>query len=313
MPRMKAFTTDTKIRTTVFRSGMILLAVFAGMNLVISCNNKENGADAYGNFEADELLIAAEAQGRILSFSAKEGDFLNPDAALVEIDSLSLILKRDQLLAGIKANAARVKGIRAQIEVLQIQLSNLEREFDRVSRLLDDGAASRKQYDDLEGQVKQLRAQLKAQEAQQEPLYAEKQSLEAQVAQINEQISKTRVYVPKALNLLVKYKEEGELCIPGQALCKVADLDRLFLRAYISGKQLADIKIGQEVQVMVDSGDSLKTFPGKVNWISAQAEFTPKIIQTKEERVNLVYALRVEVKNDGSLKIGMPGEMKLSR
>jgi len=276
-----------------------------------SCKSGDGEADAYGNFEADEIIISAEVQGRILNFPPSEGDLITPDLPLAEIDSTALVLKKGQLYAGLNANSARIKGLEAQVEVLRIQLENMEREYERISRLLNDGAATKKQYDDLEGQIRQLKAQIVAQEAQKEPLLAEKQSFLSQIDQLNDQIRRTRVLSPISATILAKYKEAGEITVPGQALCKVADLGHLFLRAYISGKQLTAVKLGQNVSVKVDSGDTLISFPGRITWISSQAEFTPKIIQTREERVDLVYAVKIEVANDGSLKIGMPGEMKI--
>lgn len=300
---------SVKIKKTLFHGLWIALLAM----LVAACNGSESESDAYGNFESDELIISPEVQGRILQFNAGEGDLLSGKIPLAIIDSTSQVLKREQLETGLTAIAARMKSIDAQIDVLKIQQDNLEREFERVSRLLDDGAATRKQFDDMQGQIRQLKAQIAAQEVQKEAVKAEKLSLQAQISQVNDLISRSRVYAPEGMTLLTRYREAGEIAVPGQALCKVADLRHLYLRAYLSGSQLAAARIGDEVTVLYDGQDSLIAVKGIITWISAEAEFTPKTIQTREERVDLVYAVKVRVENDGAIKIGMPGELKLRK
>jgi len=289
-----------------FSYTLVLVLLFQG------CGKTESRSDAYGNFESDEIIIAPEVQGRIVSFDRNEGDLLSADALIAELDSSALVLKKEQLQAGLVSVTARLNALQAQTDVLKVQMNNAEREFARIGRLLQDGAVSRKQFDDMEGQIQQLKAQIRAQEVQKETILAERLNLQVQIRQLDDQLNRTKIRAPGKVTMLAKYKEKGEIAVPGQALCKVADLDELYLRAYISGRQLPSVKLGATVTVLYDSNDSLLTLPGTVTWISSQAEFTPKTIQTREERVDLVYAVRVRVKNDGSLKIGMPGEFKLN-
>jgi HlyD family secretion protein len=189
-------------------------------------------------------------------------------------------------------------------------MENLQRELERVKKLREDGAATEKQQDDLEGNIALVQAQINVQETQRATIAAERKSLQVQSEQLNEQISRMIVTNPSPGVVLQKYKQEGEIVAPGQILYKIAPLDRLILRAYISGSQLSQAKIGKEVTVRFDGSGGIEALPGTVTWIASEAEFTPRIIQTREERVNLVYAMKVEVKNDGRLKIGMPGEVK---
>ena len=189
------------------------------------------------------------------------------------------------------------------------QLRNLQREKQRIDKLVEGGAATSKQQDDLEGQIELLKAQITATESQKASVYAERNTLHVQVQQVEDQIKRSSVRNPVDGIILTKYKEEGEIAAPGQALYKVANMDELILRAYISGNQLSEIVIGEIVKIRFDVPDGVDETTGKVSWVSERAEFTPKIIQTKEERVNLVYAIKVVVPNDGRLKIGMPGEL----
>ena len=192
-----------------------------------------------------------------------------------------------------------------------MQMENLEREYNRLLNLLEDGAATSKQKDDMDGNIKVLKAQIAALETQKATISAERNTLKIQIAQVNDQIKRSQVKNPISGVVLQKYKEQGEIVGAGQNLYKIADLDKLILRVYVSGDQLSTVKIGEEVTVRIDGTEGIEELPGLVTWVSSQAEFTPKIIQTKEERINLVYAVKVVVENDGMLKIGMPGEIKL--
>ncbi|MCK4745972.1 MAG: HlyD family efflux transporter periplasmic adaptor subunit, partial [Bacteroidales bacterium] len=196
-----------------------------------------------------------------------------------------------------------------QVRASHVQLDNMEREKERIDRLYEGGAATSKQQDDMSGQIALLEAQMLAVESQKASVYAERNTLDVQVEQVDDQILKSSVRSPMDGIMLTKYKEEGEIAAPGQPLFKMANLDELMLRAYVSGNQLSEVTTGKTVTVRFDMPGGTGETPGVISWISPRAEFTPKIIQTKEERVSLVYAIKVSVSNDGSLKIGMPGEV----
>ena len=276
---------------------------------LLACNQKEELADAYGNFEANEIMVSAESGGKILSFLPEEGEMLNRDEVSVLLDTVQLNLKKEGLESGFASLGSRILTLDAQLHASRVQLDNLVREQDRLLKLVEGGAATTKQLDDINGQVGLLEAQMAATASQKESVYAEKETLEVQISQVEDQLERCRVMNPIDGVLLTKYREQGELVAPGQPLFKMARLDQLILRAYVSGDQLASVNLGQELTVRYDRDGGLVEVPGKVSWISSSAEFTPKIIQTREERVSLVYAIKVVVPNDGSLKIGMPGEL----
>lgn len=275
----------------------------------LSCNNNENQADAYGNFEAIEVMVSAEASGRILDFTPMEGEALLKDHVIVVVDSTQLHLKKKQLQSGMASLRSKVNTLEAQVRASGVQLDNLTREKKRIDKLYEGGAATSKQQDDIQGQIALLEAQIAALESQKASLHAERNTLDVQIQMVEDQIWKCAVRNPIDGIMLTKYKEEGEMVAPGQALYKIANLDELILRAYISGDQLSELATDEEVTVRFDVPDGMEELTGVVRWISPRAEFTPKVIQTKEERVNLVYAIKVAVANDGSLKIGMPGEV----
>lgn len=279
------------------------------LSLLLACNTQEDRADAYGNFEAIEIMVSAESQGRILSFESLEGAALKNGLVVAVIDTVQLHLKKLQLQSGEATLRARISTLDAQVQTNQVQLSNLEREKKRIDKLLEGGAATSKQQDDMNGQIELLKAQMLALESQKSSVYAERRTLEVQIRQVEDQIYRSMVRNPRDGILLSKYKEEGEIAVPGQALYKLANMDELILRAYISGNQLSEIETGKSVSIRFDVPGGMEETSGVVSWISPSAEFTPKIIQTKEERVNLVYAIKVAVPNNGKLKIGMPGEV----
>ena len=285
----------------------ILLLVPA---LLAGCSARNNLSDAYGNFETREYLVSAEGQGKIMQFDVEEGSVLSGGQAVGYIDTIALHLQRQQLEARIGAVAAQRTGIRAQIGVQESQKKTLLVEKKRLEKLLEDGAATGKQMDDLNGQIETLEKQIVSTRSRFETIKAEITALEAQVRISEDQLERNFIVNPVDGTVLEKYAEAYEMAIPGKALYKIADLSTMILRVYISGDQLAAVKIGQEVGVIIDDPESgNKPLPGRVTWISGKSEFTPKIIQTREERVNLVYAVKVEVPNDGRLKIGMPGEV----
>lgn len=278
--------------------------------MLSACNNEKDMSDAYGNFESIPVMVAGQGQGQLVSFSVEEGQQLKQQQAVGVIDTMQIHLQREQLQASMLALHTRLETVHAQTRSQKVQMENLKRELERVKKLREDGAATEKQQDDLEGNIALVQAQINVQETQRATIAAERKSLQVQSEQLDEQISRMIVTNPSPGVVLQKYKQEGEIVAPGQILYKIAPLDRLILRAYISGSQLSEAKIGQQVTVRFDGSEGIDEIPGTVTWIASEAEFTPRIIQTRDERVNLVYAMKVEVKNDGRLKIGMPGEVK---
>lgn len=298
-------------------------------SFLAACQTSAPKADAYGNFEADERIISAEANGKILALSVEEGQELAAGQWVGAIDSVQIALKIEQLQASIKAVIAKSPAIGAQLAVfekqiaaVQQQLATLDREKRRVENLLKSDAATPKQLDDIHAQIEAAQRQLdligqqkSASDAslgvQKGGLLAEVLPLQKQLAQLDDQLAKCRIINPVKGTLLVKYAEPGEVTAFGKPLYKIADLSTLTLRAYVAGDQLTQIKTGQDLKVLVDAGNgNQQEFSGKVRWISPKAEFTPKVVQTREERVNLVYAVKIDVPNpDGLLKIGMPAEV----
>ena len=276
---------------------------------IAACNQQDDSADAYGNFEAVEVIVSAESSGRIISFLPGEGELLEKDQVSVRMDTTQLFLTKLGLESGFSTLVSRIRTLDAQLHASRVQQDNLEREQIRVENLVKGGAATSKQQDDINGKVSLLEAQIAATASQKDAVYAEQRTLEIQISQVEDQIARCAVRNPIDGMLLTKYKEQGEMAVPGQALFKMARMDELILRAYLSGEQLSSVKLGAELSVRYDIAGALGETTGVVSWISPRAEFTPKIIQTREERVNMVYAIKVVVSNDGSLKIGMPGEV----
>jgi len=291
----------------IMKNKLIILLLPA---LLAACNGNENSSDAYGNFEAKDVIISAEAQGKIIQFNLEEGQSLKAGQKLGFIDTVPLSIQREQLLAQKQAVASKKANVNAQIEVQEQQKKVLETEKDRIEQLYNDNAATKQQYDDITGKYDVVEKQIAATKTQISSIVREMNVIDKQVKLMNEQISRATITNPIDGTVLEKYLEENEIAIIGKALYKIALLDDIDLRVYVSGSQLPNIKIGQDVKVLIDKdSETNQEYVGKVFWISDQAEFTPKIIQTKEERVNMVYAVKVRVKNDGKLKIGMPGEV----
>jgi HlyD family secretion protein len=282
---------------------------------MLSCGNGGDSFDATGSFEADEVIVSGEATGRILSFDVIEGRQVTAHTPLGAIDSVQLYLSRLQLqqqAASVKSNRPDVK---TQIATLQEQIARQKAEQERVLKLLQAGAATRKQADDLAAAIAVLERQLNAQRAtlrnSVESVDAQSAALEIQIAQLDDRLKKCVITSPVDGVILARYTAAGELCTTGKPLFRVADMKRLYLRAYLTSAQLADLTLGQPVRVFADfGGDRRREYGGTVSWISDKSEFTPKGIQTRDERANLVYAVRVLVENDGYIKIGMYGEMK---
>lgn len=279
--------------------------------LVLSCSKSENGADAYGNFEATEIIVSSEGNGQILAFDVKLGQELDPGAQVGLIDTSQLHFNRVQLQAKKASLIAKLKSIESQLTVLNAEMKTVDVDKNRIEKLVKDGAATRAQLDNIKGKKDVLQAKIESVKVEKQTVYAEAEAIEAQISQVEDKITKCKIINPVQGTVLEKYVENGEVTAIGKPLYKIADLDVMELRAYISGAQLSDVKLGQTVAVYVDKNkEEMLEMEGKIAWISRQAEFTPKIIQTKDMRVDLVYALKVNVKNDGSIKIGMPGEVK---
>jgi HlyD family secretion protein len=282
--------------------GFSLIALF-------SCGSDNGKADGYGNFEATEITISAENNGKLMQFDIKEGDKLEKDQFIGFIDTIPLALKREQLEVSKSVITSKSKGVLSQINVLNAKLKTANTNKTRTENLIKGNAGTQKQLDDVQGQIDVIKNQIRSVEIQNAPVVNELKSIDVQLKQIDDQIQKSKIINPVNGTVLTKYAEPGEITSFGKPLYKIADLSTMQLRVYVSETQLANIKIGQEVTVKIDDADTMKSYKGTISWIASEAEFTPKIIQTKEERVALVYAVKVDVQNDGSLKIGMPAEM----
>jgi len=274
-----------------------------------SCNAKNETADGYGNFEATEVVISTESNGKLMQFTINEGDKLTKNTLLGFIDTISFSLRKDQLLVSKQVIASKSRGILSQIAVLKSKLKTANTTKKRIENLIKDNAGTQKQLDDINGAIDVIKHQIRSVEIQNAPVVNELKSIDIQIKQVENLLQKCKIINPINGTVLVKYAEENEITAFGKPLYKIADLSTMQLRVYISETQLASLEIGQEVTVKIDAKDGMKNYKGSITWIASEAEFTPKIIQTKEERVALVYAIKINVKNDGSLKIGMPAEM----
>ena len=310
----------------IFVTGMVAASVlFAG------CNGNGNEFDASGTFEADETIVSSELPGKILLFNVEEGMHLVKDSIVGAVDATSIDLQQEQVEASINAlnqktssPAEQVRLLQDQLSVQQTKLDNLLHERARIENLVKADAATSKQLDDMNYQVdavkkemavtqQQINVQRNNIATQNRSILSEADPMRKRIAQLKDQASRANIVNPVNGTVISKYAEAGEITSAGKALYKIADLSELNLRAYVTGVQLPTIKLGQQVKVLIDQGEKkYKEYPGTISWISDKAEFTPKTIQTKEERANLVYAIKVKVKNDGFLKIGMYGEVKLN-
>lgn len=287
----------------------------ASLMVLTACENGKD-YDASGTFEATEVVVSSEANGKIMQFNAEEGQFLKANEEVGCIDTLQLYLKKMQLLTGGKALANKSTDINKQIAATKEQISKAEYEKRRSENLLKENAATQKQIDDIHSQItvlkKQLEAQISTLQRGNASITEESSAYEIQVAQLDDQLRKCHITCPINGTVLTKYTEAGELATQGKPLFKVADVRNMFLRAYITANQLTKMKLGDKVKVFSDLGDDdRREYEGVITWISDKSEFTPKTIQTRDERANLVYAVKIAVKNDGYLKIGMYGEMKM--
>ena len=285
---------------------ILLLVVFS------SCDKNNEKADAYGNFEATEITVSSETNGKIVQFNLNEGDVIPIGKLVAQIDTIALQLKKEQLEVSKSVIYTKSKGVLSQISVLNAQKETAKINKKRAENLLADRVGSQKQLDDIKGQITVINRQVKSIEVQNSGVVNEAKKLDAQIKEIDNQITKSKIVNPIDGTVLVKYAEANEITSFGRALYKIADMSQMQFKGYISGPQMANLTVGQDVVIKIDTVDGMKNYQGKVSWVASEAEFTPKIIQTKEERVNLVYAIKVVVNNDGSLKIGMPAEMWLN-
>jgi HlyD family secretion protein len=290
-----------------------LIILIAGCLAMVSCSNDKDQPDAYGTFEADEITVSSLANGRLLRFAVEEGMMLDSGQVVGFVDTTDLYLKKMQAIDQRSATSSKLGDLSAQVAVQEQNRENLLVEQRRVANMLKDGAATQKQMDDINSGLKVIDAQIAAIRTQAAGVNASVNGISQQIAQLEESIRNSYIVNPVKGTVLTKFAERDEVTSFGKPLYKIADITTMTLRVYISGTQLPHIKLGQKVQVRFDRDEKTNsTLEGTVSWISQSAEFTPKTIQTKEERVNLVYAVKVKAANDGSLKIGMPGEIKLT-
>lgn len=291
------------------------IAYIAILMLTASCG-KQTTFDAQGTFEATEIVVSSEATGKILHFEAEEGTLVEAGQQVGAMDSLQLHLQRKQLIAQQSALLNSRPDIKKQMSSLREQIAKQKSELQRVENMLRDGAATQKQHDDINAHIRVLEGQLEATLStlgkNTASINDNSASLEAQIAALDDRIAKCHIIAPTNGTVLVKYAEAGELATVGKPLMKIANLEKIYLRAYFTSDQLANIRLGDTVKVIADfGGDEQHEYKGRIAWISSESEFTPKNIQTKDSRANLVYAVKIAVKNDGRLKIGLAGEVRL--
>ena len=292
---------------------------FAAIGMMVSlvaCKGGSGDYDASGVFETTEVTVSARGTGEIMRFDIEEGHQVEAGQAVGYIDTIQLHLKKEELLGSLMATDSRRYNVSRQIASLRQEIATQKRERLRYENLVREKAANQKQLDDINSGLavleKRLAAQVETLENSNRSVSGEVLMLEARIAQIEDQIAKCVITSPVRGTVLSKYAEQGELAAQGRSLFKVGDLSDMYLRVYITAPQLTTLKVGQQVKVYADEGeDGRREYMGTVSWISDKAEFTPKTIQTRDERANLVYAVKVAVKNDGYIKKGMYGEMKL--
>lgn len=285
--------------------------------LFASCNNGDKGFDAAGAFESVETIVSTESTGTIMQFNIQEGQTLQPGQFIGYVDSTQLYYKKQQLQAEVASLGSQKPDINLQVAALQSQLAEAQKNQTRMNNLFKQNGATQQQVDDANAQVDMLNKQIEAQKSTlgitSSTLSKNIAPLQSQIDQVNDQIAKCRIINPIHGSVLTKYAEDHEVVMPGKALYKIAETDTLILRAYITGSQLSQVKLGQKVTVRADKGSKqYAQYSGVICWISDKSEFTPKTIPTKDERADLVYAIKIRVVNDGFLKIGMYGEVSLT-
>jgi HlyD family secretion protein len=293
-----------------------IILILPAVLMLAACSHKKGSYEASGIFEATEIIVSAQASGQIMQLDLTEGQTLTAFQPIGYIDTVQLHLKKEQLLAGMKAAGSRTYNVALQIASLKQQIIKQETELTRFQNLQKANAATQKQVDDIQSSIdvlqKQLAAQTETLQKGNSSLSSEIDALQIQVAQVEDLIAKSIISSPINGTVLAKYAELGELAGQGRALFKIADMECIHLRAYITADQLTQMKLNQEVAVFADFGKKdMREYKGLITWISDKAEFTPRTILTKNERTNLVYAVKIAVENDGYLKIGMYGEIRL--
>lgn len=297
-----------------YRNLLAVPAIACVLIALVACGKTTENYDANGVFETTEVVVSSETSGRILQLDLEEGSTINAFQVVGHIDSTQLLLKKKQLEASLKGLRNRRPDLSKQVAALEQQLTTARKERKRVQNLVNAEASTSKQLDDVDAQIAVLEKQLAASRSTLETtlggLSGDQEALTVQIEQVNDQLTKCHLSSPIGGTVLAKYTQAGELTAAGKPLFKVGDVKNLILRAYITSDQLTQLKLGQQVTVYVDRGKKTATYKGTITWISSTAEFTPKTIQTRDERANLVYAIKVAVKNDGFLKIGMYGGIK---
>lgn len=287
----------------------ILILLIAAASL-ISCSENTNKADAYGNFEADETLISSEMSGKILWLDIDEGTVIEKNKMVGLIDTIMQSLQLNEIDAQRIRILANMKSIEAQADILTQQKENLLIDLERINNLIKTGAATQKQQDDANGGLKIIEKQILANQSQKSAISKELQVIKSKKMLIDEQLNKCRIQNPIKGTILEKYAEPGEITGAGKPIYKIADIENIILRAYVSGGEMHKVIKGKKCKVRIDKGKKeYIEYEGSISWVSSKAEFTPKIIQTKEERVSMVYAVKINVPNNGIIKIGMPGEV----
>lgn len=284
--------------------------------LTLAACVRETAYDAAGTFESETITVSARGSGEILSLEIREGDSVTEGQILGVIDTISLYLQKLQLQKQVQTVQSGRPDVEKQVAGIRAQLAQAKREKARIEGLLADGAATQKSLDDVTAQIAVLESQLNASlstlRSSAAAVDGNSSAIEIQIAQVENQLEKCRIVAPTGGTILSSYAHAGEMTVAGKAIYKLADLDNMFLRAYFTSEQLASIKVGQQVRVFADfGGDTRIEYPGTITWIASESEFTPKSIQTRSSRANLVYAVKIAVKNDGRIKLGLYGEVVL--
>ncbi len=294
-------------------------SLIVGLSLIllalpfVSCDQQNNKSDAYGNFELDKTIVSAEAIGQIIWLDIEEGMHLLENQKVGQVDTMALYYQKNQLLAQQKLVLANIPDVDAQIKVQEQQRKNILVQKNRLNKLFKKKAATQKQLDDINGNLDLLETQLSATKVKRNTIYEQAKAIDSQLATLDHQISKCSIISPIKGIILNQFARKGEIAITGKPLFSIASLQDIRLKVYVSGDQLPHMKLNQKVIVFIDHNKKEnKELSGEIVWIASEAEFTPKTVQTKEERVNLVYAVKIKVKNNGELKAGMPGEMMIS-
>jgi len=283
--------------------------LFAIAPLMLQGCGNNGKSDAYGNFEATEILVSAEGDGKLMNFDIEEGKELKANAVVGYIDTVQLSLKRREFAMQRQSLSSQISHVLSEIVVLEEEKAIAEKEKKRFDRLVNDKAVPTKQLDDINDMIAVIQKRIHSTETKNANILGQVRAMDAKIAQLDDQIQRCVIRNPIDGVVLTKYAEPHEITAFGKPLYKIADLNTMFLRVYVSGDMLPNVKIGQKVEVLIDKNESEnQALEGQVSWISDKVEFTPKIIQTKDERVSMVYAVKIKLKNDGTLKIGMPGE-----